>query len=102
MIELKEIITVIASFITAAGVIVAAVKKILEKILQPVSDRIDKMDKRQCRAFLINFLGDVENGIEKDEVQIKFAYEVYDHYTNVLHCNSYIHDKWERVMNAEN
>ena len=37
-------------------------------------------------------------GVEKDEVQIKRAYEVYEHYTKDLHKNSYIHDKWEKLM----
>lgn len=56
------------------------------------------MDTRQCRMWLVDFLCDIENGELKDEVQFKFAHEVYDHYTNELHENSYVHDKWERVM----
>ena len=48
--------------------------------------------------FLVNFLADVENGDEKDDVQTKRACEVYDHYVKDLHGNSYIHDKWTRVM----
>lgn len=94
-----EIIIYIAAVVGAVGSIVAAVQKTFKKIMQPFYEKLDKMDKRQCRAFLINFLSDIENGVEKDEVQIKFAYEIYDHYTNDLHCNSYVHDKWERVMN---
>ena len=49
--------------------------------------------------FLVGFLCDVENGIEKDEVQWQLAHEIYDHYSNTLKENSYIHDKWERVVN---
>jgi hypothetical protein len=49
--------------------------------------------------FLVGFLCDVENGIVKDEVQWKLAHEIYDHYTKELNENSYVHDKWERIVN---
>lgn len=88
----------IGSLLTAVGIIVAAMKKLLDKILQPVVKKIDKMDERECKVFLVDFLNDIDNGQHKDEVQYKLAHEVYDHYTNDLHANSYIHDKWERVM----
>ena len=51
--------------------------------------------------FLIGFLCDLENGVAKDEVQYKLAHEVYDRYTNELHQNSYVHDKWDRIMNKK-
>lgn len=71
---------------------------IVKKMLQPITNSVTSIDKRNCRRHLIDFLHDVENGEEKDDVQIKLAYEIYDYYTNVLHENSYIHDKWEKVM----
>ena len=89
-----------ASLITAVGVIIAAIKKLLDRILLPVVTKIDRMDERQCKVFLIDFLNDIENGMHKDEVQYKFAHEVYDHYRNDLHANSYVHDKWQRIMNG--
>lgn len=86
-----------------------AVDKKFEEALKPLNDkldtiekRVDKIDENQCRNFLVDFLADIEKGIEKDEVQIKRAYEVYEHYTNDLHKNSYIHDKWEKLMRGEN
>ena len=42
-----------------------------------------------------------ENGVLKDEVQWKFAHDVYDHYINELKENSYVKDKWERVIKYE-
>lgn len=66
--------------------------------LNPLEKKIDKIDENQCRNFLVDFLADIEKGQIKDEVQIKRAYEVYEHYTNDLHKNSYIHDKWEKLM----
>ena len=74
------------------------VKRQLTSGFEPVYKKIDKIDENQCRNFLVDFLADIENDVEKDEVQIKRAYEVYEHYTNDLHKNSYIHDKWEKLM----
>lgn len=98
---MKEVITtivLIASFCTAVGVIIGVLKKAINKVLAPLTNTINGMDERQCRMWLVDFLNDVDNGVPKDEVQFKFAHEVYDHYTNDLHKNSYIHDKWDRVM----
>lgn len=96
--EIGNTIIFIGSLLTAVGIIVAAMKKALDKILQPVVKKIDKMDEQQCKVFLVDFMNDIEDGVEKDEVQFKLAHDIYDHYINDLKGNSYIHDKWERVM----
>ena len=97
-----EYILLVASIITALTVIYHFLKKALSNVLseinKPVMDYINKMDVRYCRGWLVDFLTDIENGVEKDEVQYKFAHELYDYYTDILKENSYIHDKWERVM----
>lgn len=93
-----DIVILIGAFIGAVSAIILAVQKLMNKILSPVVKTVEGMDERQCRMWLVDFLNDVENGVEKDEVQYKFAHEVYDHYTNDLHKNSYIHDKWNRIM----
>lgn len=101
---MKEIISavvLVASFLTAVGVIIGVLKKAINKLFLPIHNTIKVMDERQCRMWLVDFLNDVDKGVEKDEVQYKFAHEVYDHYTNDLHKNSYIHDKWDRVMKKE-
>ena len=56
------------------------------------------MDVKECRRFIIDFLIDIENGKQKNEVQWKFAHDVYDHYTLELKENSYVKDFWERVV----
>ena len=67
--------------------------------LAPADDhRTGIPDGFEIRNYLVEFLADVENGIKKDEAQIKRAYEVYDHYKQDLNGNSYIGDKWERLM----
>lgn len=95
---MEQLILTVASLITACGVIIKAVDKIFDKKLKPIDDQIQKLDESQCKNYLVRFLADVENGEDIDEVEKERAYEVYDHYTNDLHKNSYIHAKWERLM----
>ena len=80
-------------------------KNSVEEALEPVKESINdtnsyvkKLDKNQCMNYLVDFIEDSKNGIEKDEIQKKRASEVYDHYTNDLHGNSYIHDGWEKYV----
>lgn len=114
--KIIEIVLTIAGFLNAISVIIncvinakkpveKAIQKKLSEILEPLDNKMDdtnkyikKIDKNECMNFLVNFLIDVENGIEKDDVQTKRACEVYDHYVKDLQGNSYIHDKWTRVM----
>lgn len=73
-------------------------KKQIEKILKPINDDIKSLDVSQCKNFLVRFLADVEQENDIDEVERQRAYEIYDHYTNDLKQNSYIHDKWDKLM----
>lgn len=93
-----DIIILIASLITAVTTIIVAIKKILVKMFEPINKKIDNLDMGQARNYLVDFLADVENGEKKDECQIERAYELYDHYTKDLGGNSYIHSKWQKVM----
>jgi len=97
--QILDVLKWIIAFVGTISTIIIALKKIISTQLKPLNDKIDKLDISQCRNFLVDFLTDIEKGIEKDEVQVKRAYEIYDHYNNDLKCNSYIHDKWIKVMN---
>lgn len=96
--QVSETMKFIIEFVGIVVSILIGSKKIINSQLEPINKKIDKIDENQCRNFLVDFLADVEKGIEKDEVQIKRAYEVYEHYTRDLHKNSYIHDKWTKLM----
>lgn len=96
--QISSILTFIITFVGSIGTIVFAIRKTLSKELQPLNDRIDKLDVNQCKNFLVRFLADVEHGQPLDEVEIKRAHDVYDHYKYDLHSNSYIGDKWEKLM----
>lgn len=95
---MEKIILSLGELITAISIIIVAVNKIFKAKLDPINRSIEKLDENQCKNFLITFLKAVEKGEEMDEVEIKRAHEVYDHYIDDLRKNSYIHDKWEKLM----
>lgn len=95
---LVTIIVEIAGLITAVGVIVNKFNKIFDKKLEPINKSIQDLDEATCKNYLVTFLKGIEKGEEMDEVEIERAYEVYDHYSNVLHKNGYIHSKWKKLM----
>lgn len=106
----------IAGFLNAIMIIIdfiARIKKPADKAvdnkfkeaLEPINEKLDnvnadikKLDKNQCMNYLVDFIEDSKNGIIKDEIQKKRASEVYDHYTQDLHGNSYIHDGWQKYV----
>lgn len=91
-------VKLIAGFLTAITTICVFCRKVINKGFEPVYKRMDKIDENQCKTFLVSFLSDKEKGIEQDEVLVLRAHEVYKHYKDDLHKNSYIHDKWEKLM----
>ena len=63
-----------------------------------LNDKINVLGEDQCKNYLVRFLADVENGEILSEVETERAYDAYEKYTNVYHGNSYIHDRWNKVM----
>ena len=114
--QISIIIISIATFLNALSAIITfigkakkpvdnAVDKKFQEALQPIHDKLDnvnidikKLDKNQCMNYLVEFIEDSKNRITKDEIQKKRASEVYDHYTQDLHGNSYIHDGWDKYV----
>ncbi|MCK9461454.1 MAG: hypothetical protein M0R80_17630 [Proteobacteria bacterium] len=72
--------------------------RVIKKLFKPISEDLKRMDINNCKCFLVRYLADIEKGVMKDAVQEQLAYEMYDHYTKTLGGNSYIKDKWKRVM----
>lgn len=93
----------LGAFIGGIEFLLIRFNKMFDKKLEPLTKKIDNLDETTCKNFLVRFLTDIENGVEQDPVVVEHAYEVYDHYSKPkdkggLGCNSYIHDKWERLM----
>jgi hypothetical protein len=90
--------TLIGAVGCITGIVVKWLNKKLSQMIEPMKNQIHKMDVKECRRTLIDFLSDLEKGVEKNEVQWTYAHEVYDHYTKDLEENSYVKDFWERVV----
>lgn len=89
-----DLIIKISSLIIAVGVILTNINK----IFNPIYKKITELEKNQCKNFLVDFLARVENNEKITECQKNRAYEIYDHYIKDLKGNSFIKDKWERLM----
>ena len=100
--QISAFLGLITGIITSLGVIIHFMQKSLKKVLKteldPISSQIKDLDVSQCKNFLVRFLADVEQGNELDKVEIERAYEIYDHYINDLKQNSYIHNRWESLL----
>ena len=90
---MEEIIIKIASLVGAL-----TMNKIFDTKMKPLKKKLDTLDENQCKNYLIMFLKSVEKGNKPDDMEVKHAYEVYDHYSKDLGKNSYIHDKWQKLM----
>ena len=99
--EISAFLTFLVSFISALVYLSKTLKKVVEKTLKPINVSIKSLDISQCKNFLVRFLADIEQGNELDKVEIERAYEIYDHYTNDLKQNSYIHVRWEQLMDRK-
>jgi len=100
----------ILSFIVGIGGSIAylktAITKSINKTLQPLNNKIDKLEKttsnrmndlelNSTKTDLVNFMSQVENGQVSSE-QIQNAYNLFDRY-EVLGGNGFIHSKWEKL-----
>lgn len=74
------------------------VNKKINEVKEEFHSKIDSLDMNDCKNFLVRFLADVERGQHMDEVEVKRAHDVYDHYRIDLGGNSYIADKWNKLM----
>jgi hypothetical protein len=99
-ITLGQIATILAFIVGLLGSVKylsTELKNQVNKTLEPINNSIKELDVGQCKNYLVRYLKDVEQGNKLDEVEIERAYEIYDHYTNDLKQNSYIHKRWEEL-----
>lgn len=93
----------IASIMSAIGTICAFLFGIYKfvKTIENVMKRLDEIDKSQCKNYLVRFLKDKERGVQLSEIEIQRAHEAYEHYTDDLNGNNYIHAWWDKQMGGE-
>ena len=99
--QISIFLTFLISFISSLDFLYKKIKLQVEKTLDPISKSIEQLDISQCKNFLVNFLSNIESSEQIDELQKQRAYEIYDHYTNDLKQNSYIHKRWEELTKGK-
>lgn len=116
-----EILKWLGTFVATAGSLIAFVKiaisqmnrdfsKKMDERFEEMYKRLEAIEERQrvrdiehCRIELNSFLNKVKYHREEiDQQEWQLYYAIYDRYTNTLHQNSYIHNKWERIVNGKN
>ena len=85
-----------ASLIGAVGVILASLKKLLNSIIKPLNDKLDTYEFESKKTDLINYMCLAEK-MDLTEEQRMNEHELYDYYID-HNGNSYVHDKWERLV----
>lgn len=116
-----EILKWLGTFVATAGSLIAFVKIAISQMNRDFSKKMDErfgemhkrleaIEERQCvrdiehcRIELNSFLNKVKYHREEiDQQEWQLYYAIYDRYTNILHQNSYIHNKWERIVDGKN
>ena len=116
-----EILKWLGTFVATAGSLIAFVKiaisqmnrdfsKKMDERFEEVHKRLEAIENRQCvrdvehcRIELNSFLNKVKYHREEiDQQEWQLYYAIYDRYTNTLHQNSYIRNKWERIVDGKN
>lgn len=120
----------IGSISIVAGVVVKFWKWLNKKEINPVLDEMAKMEERimtemksndtaingkidglkddirtldvnQCKDVITSYISALEQNKPIDVIFEERAYEAMDRYTNVLKQNSYIHKRWEEVVEKD-
>lgn len=89
-----NLIPQLATLITSCSVILVAVKKWL---VEPTNKKIEAFELSSIKTDLVNFINDMESGVEKSDIQKLNAHELYDRY-KILGGNSYVHDHFEKLL----
>ena len=106
--QIAGIITFLSIFISAIAGLIAFFKSFMAKILKPIDQKIERLEKvsttnrnnielELIKMFLVNFINDTEEGNPKSPIQKQNAFELYDRYLS-LGGNSYVHDRWEKLL----
>lgn len=85
----------LVSLIGSIEFISVRLKKQVDKTLEPINKKIDKLELNSIKTDLVNFMSYAENGTITPEQNLN-AHELYDNYCR-MGGNSYIHDKWEKL-----
>ncbi len=70
----------------------------LNERIDNLSSDLTALEIGQCKNFLVKYMAEIERGENPDVAETERAFETMDRYTKDLHQNSYIHKRWEEVV----
>lgn len=70
--------------------------------IDKLTQDINNLDISECKDVIVSFIAAKEDGAKIDSSFEERAYEAFERYTDVLHQNSYIHKRWQEVVENKN
>lgn len=106
--DLSNVLVFIAGVLTASGTIARFMSKRFGKImaqhLQPLYEKIDVLSKQvnqvdidNTKNYLQQAISAIDAGAKLDNAAKERFWENYDHYTNDLNLNSWVHKEVKRL-----
>lgn len=109
--EISNVLVFIAGILTAGGTIAGFMSKrfgkMMKEELKPLNDKIDdlagqvnQVDVDNTKNYLQQTISAIKDGAVLDTAAKERFYENYDHYTNDLNLNSWVHSEVEELKKA--
>lgn len=106
--DVSNVLVFIAGVLTAGGAIAGFMSKrfgrMMKEELRPLNDKVDKVavqvrqvDIDNTKNYLQQAISAIDTGERLDGAARERFYENYDHYTNELDLNSWVHKEVERL-----
>ncbi|MBO5475514.1 MAG: hypothetical protein J5982_03280 [Bacilli bacterium] len=101
---MESIILQISSYITAVGVIVAALNKTLNKKIDPINEKIDNNEKDNLRYKILSFANSLHNGDNHTRQEYETIFFFYDKYEAIIKrldmTNGYLETEMEFIRDT--
>lgn len=109
--EISNVLVFIAGILTAGGAIAGFMSKrfgkMMKEELKPLNDKIDdlagqvnQVDVDNTKNYLQQTISAIKDGAVLDTAAKERFYENYDHYTNDLNLNSWVHSEVDELKKA--
>lgn len=106
--DISNVLIFIAGILTAGGAIAGFMSKrfgrMMKEELKPLNDKVDRVaeqvrqvDIDNTKNYLQQAISAIDAGEKLDGAARERFYENYDHYTNELNLNSWVHKEVERL-----
>jgi uncharacterized protein YjbJ (UPF0337 family) len=106
--DVSNVLVFIAGVLTSGGTIAGFMSKrfgkIMDEKLRPLNTKMDELtgkvnqvDVDNTKNYLQQTISAIDHGEKLDRAARERFYENYDHYTNDLNLNSWVHKEVERL-----